>query len=230
MWTKDNSKFSQLVSGLPWTFEAVLSAPSSGSAYASLFNESTGLQIAASEVSTTATVPTLVSQTFSDTATNFTGLNPVWVEIKNTGVQANIYRAGIWVQLNNLAHAEVYYRVGVNYSMMAGDNTAYIDAYNRLLLDTSPFTSATIFTEQVGFTTVAGTPCTNSIWDAGTSDSSLNGSSVQGSALTFSSTNLSIQRSNALNLVSGDRYVVDVAGNPGPGVCNLVNSFLVFQF
>lgn len=229
MWTKDDSKFSALASGAPWTFEAVLSADA-GTAYASLFDANTGLQISASEVSTSSATPTLVSQSFSDTTANFTDLDPVQAELKVSASTGYVYRAGIWVQLSDLAHAELYYRVSLVDSTAGGDSNSGILAYNRTLFDASAFNAVSAYYELVGSPSTSGTSCVDSLFDAGTSDSSLNGSNVAGSSLTYSSTNLSILRSGPLELTSGDRYLVGTDPNPGPGSCDIVDSFLVLAF
>jgi len=234
LWQKNNAAFSQLVANNPWTFEAVMNSDASNtSAYASIFDATTGSQVTASEVTTTSQTPVLVSSSFADSASNFNDRDIMEVQIKRGGTGpglARIYRAGIWIKLNNLAHAEVYYRYLYSLTWLtgygSGDETTYM-----VMLDKTLFSApVSTYNELTGYVSGAGVSCTESVFDNGESDTAAIGAPVSGSGLTLSSTTLTRQRSAAFNITSADRFGFYVSAPTGSGACYPVNSFLVVGF
>ena len=216
LWNKNDSAFSQLAAGTPWTFEAVISTDVAGTstAYASLFDESASAQVAASEISTTSTTPTLVSVSFSDTAGSFTNLDNFDFKNKNVGgTTAYLYRAGLWAKLTNLAHAEVYYRYLEGYWNTSGTGV-HSPAEQRILLDTASFTSGTLYNDVTGYVDQSGTSCTQTMYNVGTSDTSTTGSTVSGSVITINSTTKTRQRTNPLAISSGTWLISETSANP----------------
>jgi hypothetical protein len=229
LWQKNNAAFSQIASGYPWTFEAVLSTPT-GTGYASIFDATTGLQVTDSEVQSSSTTPVLVSASFADAATNFKDQDRMQVEIKESGGGlVSIYKAGLWLKLTKLTHSEIYFRYGQGFNMLAGDGAQFPD-YQRTIVDTSLFTAFTIYNQLLGKVASAGTSCTETLFDGGLNEAGSAGSPVSGSTLTLSSTTVTLQRSPALTITSGDRYIMQTSANPGPGACYPVNSTLVLVF
>ncbi|MGZ3803610.1 MAG: hypothetical protein ACXVB4_05335 [Pseudobdellovibrionaceae bacterium] len=229
LWQKNSSAFSQLDTNNPWTFEAILNTTSGGSASASLFNATNGLPISSSEVSTGSTTPLLVSSSFADSTPNFNNLDNMEVRIKATNGIGYIYKAGIWVKLTNLTHAEVYFRdllaVGWNPGNVAQDIPHY-----RFIFDSTRFSGPlSIFHELVSSADV-GASCSLSVFDNGLTDIGTSGSLVANSSLPISSSTLTRQRSASLGLVSNHQFSAFLSANPGPGNCNVVNSFVIISF
>jgi hypothetical protein len=219
LWKKNSAAFSQLAPGTPYTFEAVIGVglPASA-AYAALVNYTSGVTIASSEVSSASQTPTLVSASFADTATGFTDLNEMQVQLKNAGgngMDAWVYHAGLWIQLSNLAHAEVYYRYSNTYWLNL--NSEFQVAFQMTTLDSALFSSPTLlYSEETGHVSTVGTACSSSLVDIGTSDSAASGAVVAGSTLTFPGVAKSRQRTGPLSLVSGHRFIADMLPTAGP--------------
>lgn len=226
LWQKNDSAFSQLAAGNPWTLEAVLSA-SAGTASISVFDETSGSQVLASEASTSGTVPTLVSSSFADTSSGFSDLDTFWVQIKANGGTTSIYKAGLWVQLSHLAHGEVYYRDSLSQSWIPGDGAGDM-AYNRVLYEAGFFNSSSVYHQLVGSST-SGSTCAVSLFDNGTSDSEITGTTVPRSTLTLTPSS-SLQRSPAIPVTSGDRFSFYITANTGSGTCGVASSYMVVAF
>jgi hypothetical protein len=228
LWKKNISVYSQLAATNPWTFEAVMSAESGGTAYASLFNANTNLQIATSELTTTSSSPDMITRSFSDSSAGFNNLDNIEVRIKEVGGTSHIYHAGIWLKLENLSHGEVFYRELTSENWTVG-SSAQDENYARLLPDLSLYLVPTFYHELVA-NVDSGTSCSESLFDNGVSDATITGIIVSGSTLTMSSVPLTIQRTSALSLIAGHRYSAHMSDNNGPGGCYPVNSFLVIKF
>lgn len=235
MWKKNDSAFVQLAGANPFTFEAVISTSVAGSTtgYVSLFNASTNAQVSATELSTTAAAPTLVSVSFSDLAANFTDLKNMEVRIRNdSGFTDNayIYRSGLWIKLANLTHAQVQYKYSSSLWQGIGSGHDQWD-WNTALVDLSLFSSPTsVYHELSGLVDAVGTPCTEQTLDIGQADSGISGSVVAGSSVTFTTTTKTLQASSPLNTISGDRFISDTLPNPGPGNCILIQPHLTVSF
>jgi hypothetical protein len=235
LWKKNDSAFSQLAPTSAWTFEAVMSNDAGSTAYASVFDAVTGNQVQASEVSTAATTPTLVSAAFADSAPNFTDQDNMEVQMKGStgggGKNAYIYRAGLWIKLVNLSHAEVYYRINDSDSWAGTGGTPQPRPEYRILPDISAFNQpVSIYNELTSYVSSPGTSCTEALYDNGTSDSSASGSVVPGSALTVSSTALNRQRSPAVSVSAGNRFTSFITPTGGSGNCRMVSTFFVIGF
>lgn len=228
-WIKNSAAFSQLASGQPWTFEAVLSANSGGTAYASLFDASTSTQVSASELSTQSTTPTLLSLPFTDASTGFVDGDPMQVEIKETTDIGNMYRAGLWVTLTSLSHAELYYRMANGENIDAGVGAGDVSNY-RALVELSAYTSATLYHQMNGDVAAAGVSCVISLFDNGATDVGQTGSVIPGSGLTLNSTTAVLQRSGPLSVNDGDRLTAYTSANTGSANCAIFGSYLVIAF
>ncbi|MGZ3800979.1 MAG: hypothetical protein ACXVCA_11515 [Bdellovibrio sp.] len=229
LWQKNSSAFSQLDANNPWTFEAILNTTSGGTAFASLFNATNGLQISSSEVSAVSTTPVLVSSSFADSASNFNNLDNMEVRIKAPAGIGYIYKAGIWVKLTNLTHAEVYFRdllaVGWNPGNVAQDIPHY-----RFIFDSTRFSGPLSIFHELVSSADAGTSCSLSVYDNGFDDIGFSASLVANSSLPISSSTLTRQRSPSLGLTSNHRFSAYLSANSGPGNCYVVNSFVIMSF
>jgi hypothetical protein len=233
LWQRNDSRFSQIASGQPFTFEAVIGTRlASSTAFISLFNHTTGQQVVESELSTSSNAPTLVSADFSGSASHFTDLNDFGISLKNVGgngADAWVYRAGLWIRLNNLAHAEVYYRA--NKSQWLSMSGSYLMDFSAVLLNKSLFSApVTLFHEMTGFIDASSTACSLLMVDRGVGDSGTTGSAVAGSLLSFTSTTRGRSRSAALSLPSGHQFISEAQPSLGPGNCLLVQPLLVVDF
>jgi hypothetical protein len=124
---------------------------------------------------------------------------------------------------------EVYYRY-IKRLWMSSGNGAQSDGSNRVMLNTTLFTTPTLYHQNTGYVTTAGTSCAESLYDTGTSDSSLSGTIVAESTLAINSTSKTLQRSPALTFTSGDRVITYMNANTGPGVCLSVLGLSVVTF
>jgi hypothetical protein len=234
LWKKDGSAFSQLAVGTPYTLEAVLSTsmPAVTTATAALFNFTRNQQVAGTELSTTSAVPELVSADFADSAANFTDADDMELRIKNSGggADAFVYRAGLWIRLENLAHAEVYYRYGRT-ETTGPDSGHRVWVWVMAMVDLSAFlSSAEVYNEVTGHASEPATPCSEKVFDIGSADSGTAGTAVSGSPLTFNSSSPSRQRTSGLNLHSGNRFMSETVANAASGVCHFSQPRLVVRF
>lgn len=210
IWNKNSTVFSSLAGATPWTLEAVMASDNAaGTAYISLFNKTTSAQVTASESTVTGTTLNLVQTSLSDAAANFTNGDDFEVKLKsnNASYAANLYKAGIWVSLQNLTKAQIYYLVmGANDlvpgSMLGGTSSMTLF---RSLLNLSAFTNPAVYFESIATWVSAGTGTVQTI-DGGVNDSGTSGTAVANSNLTFTATK-SRQRSSALSLTSDNRYM-----------------------
>jgi hypothetical protein len=231
VWKKNNSAFSQIAADQPWTLEVVLGTSVAGSsrAYVSLFSHSSGAQVPASELSTTVSTPTLLSASFSEGAAGFVDGEDFLVKIRNDGGNTSLYRAGLWLKLANLAHAEVYYRYHrLRWHDVSVPATAHSES--RILLDRTLFMSPTFYHEVTSLSNSALATCTITLQDGAASDSGTVGTAVTGSAITISGLAPARKRSSPLLINSGNRFFSSVAPVSGSGSCTPNNGFVVVGF
>ena len=195
IWKKDSSAWSAVAAGSPWTFEAVFqSSASSKTAYIEFANFSTTTILAT--VSSTATVPTLLSTSFADNLTGFNNLDLYQVQGRISSTAGSnfttLFKAGIWVTLTSLTQAEIFY---------------YGTGQHRALLDLSLFSNPFVHAESTAYITSGATGCTTEIGDLGTSDTSNSYSTVANSSLSFTSTAKTLARTaSAFSITSGNRF------------------------
>lgn len=225
VWRKDSSRYADLNGTNPWTLEAALyNTGATATAYAALFNRSSGLQVAGAEISVTGSTITLVDVSFSDGATNFVHGSEYEVRIRtnNGSYRANLASAArLYVSLTNLSKADVVYRTG---RMSAGTSETHL-VEQRTLFDSALFTNPTIYFEATGLCADAGTRVF--LRDHGTSDSGTGGSDVTGSGINFSSAAKIRVRSAAINPTAGDRFYARVA--PSTSQVRLSHGWIVVQ-
>jgi hypothetical protein len=206
LWKKVSGQYAD-ISG--WTLEAVLDNDSAtGTTYAALHRASDGEIVADSEVSLYGDVIALVDKSFTDGAPNFTDDDKFELKIKTssgTGVKAHLGRASLYVSLTNLSRAEVLYRVSRKVPSGPEDVVE-----QRTLLDTSLFTSPTVYLEATG--RCADTTPLVFLRDHDSNPSGTGGADVSGSEITFS-VNRDIVRTGAITPDSGDNFYTRVGTN-----------------
>ncbi|MBI2711507.1 MAG: hypothetical protein HYX41_01410 [Bdellovibrio sp.] len=274
IWYKDVSKYSSLAATNPWTFDAVLwkdhgsednekeddddiSDSATNTCRAALFNASTNAQVNASTVSTLTGTPTLLSASFADSTAGFADQTNYKVMISGPngdGGRCYIGKAGLWVALESLSHAEVFYRIAKSHWGTGNSNgndgyngygywywywyggyyiaeTSGTDNSSRALIDLSKFpSSAQPFYEVTGMATTNAS-LSAAPFDVGTAD--VGYVSAQAASCSVSASNIGTSwnryRTGACTgIVSGDRYVNGLTSSNG----NLftANSFIVIGF
>lgn len=204
LWKKVIANFADLATGNCWSFEAIIRGnKATATAYAALFNKTDDVMVAGTEVSVLGETETRVQADFADDAGNFDNLDEFEVRIKKLGGGARGYimAARLYVKLTNLSKAEILYRVAKGRSATA---SAYDVPHQRTLLDTSLFSSPTIYFEGVGY-------CPDNVErlflrDHGENDSGVNGSDVVNSGINFNSAIKIRIRTNSITPTSGNRF------------------------
>lgn len=134
----------------------------------------------------------------------------------------SLYKAGLWVRLENLTKAEVLYRTSMGSSTLFSNTTF---DQNRTLVDLSQFTSPTVRL-QAEATTGSMTSATVELLDDLTDDVGLNNlSSISGANVSFGTNEDAIYRSMIFTPTSSHRYLTSVV--PSGGSMNLKGSYLV---
>ncbi|GAI43501.1 unnamed protein product [marine sediment metagenome] len=130
--------------------------------------------------------------------------------------------ARLYVKLTNLSKAEILYRVARGESITTG---GYDVPHQRILLDTSLFSSPTIYFEGVSY-------CSDNVErlflrDHGENDSGVNGSDVAGSGINFNSATKIRIRTNSITPTSGNRFYTRKAASTN--VLELTHTLIVVQ-
>lgn len=233
VWLKEESAFATLASTSPWTFEAVISAHTC-TGHATLFNASTGNQVTESEVTHNTTTPTIKSASFSNSASNFTDGSHFEVRLKTTGICGDgngvkLFKAGLWVTLENgISKAQSYYRLGRSYA--AGGSYSFTNENQRVLINTSLFSSPTIYHEIASYEGAADSTVTESIIQTvGANDTGTGGASgITLSDVKVSSTSKSRARSSALSITSGDRFIVNSTCDDSSS-CSWIHNLIIVR-
>lgn len=135
---------------------------------------------------------------------------------------ASVYKAGLWVRLENLTQAEVLYRTSMGASTLFSNTTF---DQNRTLVDLGLFTSPTVRL-QAEATTGSMASASIELLDDLTDDSGLNNlSSISGATVNFGTNEDAIYRSMSFTPTSGHRHMTSVV--PSGGSMVLKGSYLV---
>jgi hypothetical protein len=224
LWRKDAAKVSGLAATTPWTFEAVIAKSGTNSAAAGLYTAA-GTLVTGVEITSTATVPTLLSLPFADNATNFADATNFMVQIRRAGggTTAYLYKAALYATLTNIVSTQTYFRVSRSASAIAATT---INPYQRALIDTSRFSSPTATYEITGSEPTVGTSSAD-LYNVTTTDSGTAGTSVASSPLDPGSTTRGRFTSGALTLTNGDRYLSRTSITTGTLTTN--SAFIIIQ-
>lgn len=226
VWRKDTSSMATISGGTPWTFEATISTVLAGTCYVSLFNKTSGLQIAASEVSAANPSTNLyVSASFSNAEANFTEGDDIEIRFRgSSGVNGcYLHKAGLWVSLTSVSKTESWYRIGRQVDMTAASSGTR--AEQRTLMDTALFGGPTVWFEAHGWDPAASVN-TVTLFSAGTSDTATAGSSI--TTVTLPVARGRVRTVGNPALTDNDRYIF-LWNNPGIGAAKLTHSFIVIQ-
>jgi len=229
VWRRDTSNLATIPGGAnsPWKFEVVMSAQMGvGNCYASLYNKTTGSQIAASEASVAATtIHQYLSVTFQDSAANFTEGDDIEVRIKNdNGVSGcTLNHALLSVALTSVSKTESWYRFSREVNL--GATAMGFQEEQRVLLDTSLFGTPTAYVEAHGWDPVNG-GSTSQLYDSGVLDTGAVGAGLTSVVLPIARGRIRSVGSPALT--DNDRYLL-FWNNPGAGAAKIIQSFVVIQ-
>lgn len=229
-WLKDSTNLATVASGNAWTLEAIIASSAAvGTAKVGLVQAGTTTLVTGSDATTTATVPTLVSASFANSATNFTDNSNFQVSTYHTDAATDslIYKAGIWVKLVNLSKGSVLYRVGRGESVTAGTTVVYRPE-SRALINTSVFSRPKVYYEDTAKCSAASCAST-SLYDNSTNDSGTTSPTlVTSSTSTPSGTVYARTRSPEITLTSSDRFYAGYTRVSG--TYTFVNAFIVVNF
>jgi hypothetical protein len=224
-WTKDTSRFGDLIATNPWTFEAVV-VSENGSGRVCLQNKSTATRVV--EINTPVNTPSLVSISFADNQSGFTNLDTFEVQIRKSAATAgtpfHLYKSNLWVSLTNLNKADVYYRAAKYIST----NASVVMPHSRVHLDLTRFLniSAPVVSHQAsGLEPVVGTSDVL-LRSVGASDTATAGTDLSSSIINFNNTSLQTIK-NTITPVSDDRFIPSVTVTSGTFQLN--NSFIVIS-
>jgi hypothetical protein len=233
-WRKNTSVFADLASTNPWTLEGVIDSTVGNEYYTTvgLLDATTNGVVA--EIATNSTNPDLKETSFPNDAANFTEGRDFRIKMKTTpyGAIAELRSAArLYVRLENLRKAEVYYRVARYFADGTG---AKIADEQRVLLDKTKFSNPAIFFEASGY-------CADTnnahlfLADDGINDYGTSGSNIAESGINFSSGTKAIQRSGDItSYISGNSgnnahrfYGASTSSNPND--LEISHAWLVVQ-
>ncbi len=201
-YTRNDSAYRDYAAGNAFTFETLsrtLDAAQTSSV--ALYNKTTNQPVTGVETHVTGDTAIQLKQVSFSTATaNFTDGDKFDVRIKTTdAAQAvNFHKAGLWIKLENLEKAEIYYHLSRQHAAAS----SIINPNQRFLWEEANWSNPKVFFE------VGSSVSTGSITLlADTSDSATTGLSVAGSEMTPDAT-LTTKRSPEIALTNGHRYYV----------------------
>lgn len=212
IYLKDTSVFAD-ISG--WNLEVIIGATiDGGTTYCALFDKTDNDQVGNTEMSVSGSKDTLLDVDFTNTETNFDDGHEFEMRIKSSGApqREKIVKANLYVELTNLSKAEVFWLTN-HYATASKEGTSY--PKQRVLLDTSAYSGATIYFESVA--ACADNATVMYLRDHLTNDSGTDGSDVSDSGLNFNSATKVRVRSSSLSITDDDRFytrTTDTANNP----------------
>jgi len=206
---KANSNFSQIATGSPWILETVMSSTTLSSCAQLYQNTTVNVVGGGSPIQTcvSSTTPTQAETVFTDTEANFTDNTDFELKTKNLGSGADIYRAGLWLRLENISYGEAHYLVSRH--VLLAPSTPHDNTYQRTFIDTSAFTNPSFYHDVAASGTTAATSFTGYFNTLGANDTDAAGSQVSGSGvlttMTLANTKYRYRSSAAFSITSGDR-------------------------
>lgn len=209
LWHRDDSSWINYASGNAFTLEAVMRGSSSDTtANLSLFNRTDGTQVAVSEVSTSGTGRNLVTTDFSPSATNFLNNKDYELRLRRSAGSgsADLYRAALYVRLDNPEALELYYRFQQHRNVTV---VTHADRrFQRILIEKNRFTDPRFYYQAVGYETSQGYG-SMSLLNAGNSDTWLQGSIYNATeSINFGgSTSKQLVRTSAFDVGQNDRFI-----------------------
>ena len=200
---KNSAVFGDLIAGTPWTFEAVLNCDTAAhTGYANLRNFTDSADVTGSELSITGTTITITDVALANDAENFHDGDIISDREKsdNASYNGQIFRAALYVTLENLSKGEVFCRVGCTETA----TTAAQRALQRFKLELNSYSGPICYFECAGL--CADDAIANYLCDDATDDTGTGGwSDIAG--INWNSATKARYRSGALALTNDYRYV-----------------------
>jgi fibronectin type 3 domain-containing protein len=217
---KNSSRYAKIIDTNPWTLEAVVASSPGMTGSVALFNDSEGVEVNKTESLFSVNTPTLIEVPFDETVTGFTSDNEndsYRVALRCDGTcnpgDVALYRAGLWVDLENLRLADIPFRV-TSYRSVNDLSSWYAFPDARTFLDLAAFSNPTVFFSAMAALT-GGSSVDMKLNSAGTSDDgTLVSNPIANSTLTFTSFQNDTQTSSAITVNPNDRLFPSLEG-PG---------------
>lgn len=218
LYRRDPSAYSDLEDFNPWELEAVVATGGGATGTVALYNTTQASMVTDTETEFSDAVPTLVNAPFDEGVSGFSTVNDlekfsVAITCKNScsgALKTSLYKAGLWVKLTHLTKAEIPFRL----SMGAASAGATLDT-ERTLMNLSLFSNPVPYFQSV-ITPPNGGSATMTLMSLGVLDSTLAGAAaVSSSALNYSTYSKTWNRSGALTLTTGDRFLPAVSAIGG---------------
>ncbi len=194
----------------PWALEVVVASESGVIGEVALYNIDQDTAVESSITEFDQAQPTAIRIPMANEVTDFGSSNEdeaFAISLRcqfncETGAQARIYKAGLWVRLVHLQKAQVSWRTSLGASLPASNTVLDLQ---RSFINLSDFNSTQVFWQ-----VAMNSDQTVSLGNAGTNDAGTAGvTTVPGSSLTGGGTGfVEILRSSGLSLSSGDRYLL----------------------
>lgn len=231
IYRRQASKYAQLVSQNPWQLETLVSATGTAVGAVALYNTNLSAHVDDTESIFEGTSVQLSRAPFQEGVTGFSSANEdeeYQVSIRclancNDG-QVRLYKAGLWVRLENLDKAQVIFRNSLGATPPGSTNYDH----QRTLINLSLFSNPVSYFQATA-TILAGVD-TGLIFlnTNGGSDSGLSGlTPVVNSTLSVTSNTKSLVRSPAITLTSGNRYIP--TANPTTSMMFMTDSAIVID-
>lgn len=231
IYRREASKYAELVSQNPWQLETLVSTTGTAVGAVALYNITRSAHVDDTESIVSGTSVMMASSPFQEGVTGFSTANELdsyQVAIRcvadcQTGLM-QLYKAGLWVRLENLDKAQVHFRNGLG-AIPSG--LTHFDQ-QRTLIDTSKFSNPFFYFQSTA-TITAGMDA-GQIWlsNIGTSDSGLMGpATVTSSTLTINSNTKSLYRSPAVAPTTLQRYIP--SADPGTSMLQITDTSIVVE-
>ncbi len=157
----------------------------------------------------TGITPALQSQNFADNAAEFTDFYKFEIRIRTNGSgSAGVYRASLSVRLIDLQVGETFFRVATQ-SFAGGEASFYYE--DRALIDSSRFSTPTLYFEILGGSPFFVGSATAGLRDAGVNPTGPGSNlAIAGSTLTIPSSR-NPARTAAVTFQDGDNAFADIS-------------------
>lgn len=231
IYRRDTSRLLSLIDYNAWELETITSASNNAYGTIILNNRTTASNITGTAGFINSLAPTSIQSPFDEGGSGFSTANngqdfdvQVRCEFNCTTGNISIYKAGLWVTLESLAMADVYYRTSLG---QGGINSTTNIASQRSLVDLSAFSNPTVSFQAVA-NVVGGTDLGDvTLMSVGANDSGFAGITALSSTLNFGSTTKTLQSTAPFAVANGTRILPQV--NPVSGQTNLVDTGIVIN-
>jgi fibronectin type 3 domain-containing protein len=160
-WKKDTSSYSQLDDNQPWELEIVASNSGEAVGSVSLINSSIGSSVAETEIEIHNSQTTLIRSAFSNTASGFASPTHEGSTFRIGTVckfdcdrgSISLYKAGLWLRLQNLSKVEIVQRIAIASSLTQGiqSHSSYYSRINSSRFMNTQFALEVYSTSSHGF-------------------------------------------------------------------------------